>query len=80
MAERIAAGLFAEPQSLDLPGPLVAEFIALVDELDWAARSGAVARWLEHERSSGGFAAEFVTLMIRWANSCLDPYRSREAA
>jgi hypothetical protein len=42
-AGRIAVGLFAEPQSLDLPRALLPGFLTLADELDRAIQSGAAA-------------------------------------
>jgi hypothetical protein len=73
-------GLLAESwQSLDLPEPLIPEFIALADELDRSVQTGVVRRWLDGERTHG-FAIEFVALLIRCFNGCLDSRRPREAA
>jgi hypothetical protein len=48
MAGRIAAGLFAEHLSLDLPAALIPGFITLADELDQAIQ--ALAGWRSDDR------------------------------
>jgi hypothetical protein len=77
-AGRIAAGLFAEPRSLDLPAALIPGFITLADELDRAIQTGAVERWLRGA-TGHGFSVEFVARLVEFINSCLDPHRRKVA-
>jgi hypothetical protein len=77
-AERLAAGLFSEPMSLDLPRALLPCFIELSDELYRAIQSGAVERWLR-PATDHAFSVEFVARLAAFIDNCLSPHR-KEAA
>jgi hypothetical protein len=80
MSERIAAGLFAEQQVLDLPAALIPSFVVLGDELDWSVRTGVVARWLKTDVSNHAFTVDFVRHLVHWLGNILDPHRGGKHA